>query len=398
MVLPGTEWQVPLIRKIKETGHRVVVVNPATDSPGFKFADAYLIADIFDREKVLRFAHEQHVSAVLSDECDIVMNWIAELGEIVGGKALDRSSAALFTDKYMMREFCKRHALPAPNCVKCSNPGEAVQLFKRENAPIIIKPLDSNSSHGVFVCRSEQQIIAHYKEAESFSRKSKNVLAESFIDGPEFTVDGIKTPAGHYTLAISQKKHFAYNKSIACELLFTHENDNYDYEALKAINDTFVMKSSLAFGLTHAEYKYKNGQFFLIEIAARGGGNRISSSICPFMSGHDTYSYLIDCALGKIKETDFSVLTHCRQRAALLKFFDIPVAEGRVTAIQGIEYLNSEPCIAEYKFNFKVGDAIREANSDSARIGYYIALCEDKEHLERIKKSVEEKVKIIIER
>ena len=40
MVLPGTEWQVPLIRKIKETGHRVVVVNPATDSPGFKFADA----------------------------------------------------------------------------------------------------------------------------------------------------------------------------------------------------------------------------------------------------------------------------------------------------------------------------------------------------------------------
>ena len=57
---------------------------------------------------------------------------------------------------------------------------------------------------------------------------------------------------------------------------------------VRRYNKEMVCKMGLPFGLTHAEYKYMNGEFYLIEIGARGGGTKISSDIVPYMSGVDS--------------------------------------------------------------------------------------------------------------
>ena len=397
LVLPGTFWQLGLIDKIREMGHRALVVNPAPDSPGFSRSDGYLQSDIFDLEKVIAFGKQHHVDAVMSDECDIAMPLIAKLGRTFKVPALDEETAALFTDKFLMREFCKRHNLPCPEYRLCEKAGDAIDLLNEIQHAIIIKPLDSNASHGVFKCLTEEEIKEHFDEALSFSRTEKKVLAERFIEGTEFTVDGVKTPAAHFTMAISEKKHFKHNVNIANQLLFTHQNVDFDYDELRKANDTFVMHSPLQFGFTHAEYKYEDGTFYLIEIAARGGGNMISSAITQFMTGYDTYRYLIECATGHIHEQDFSLRPEYRDRAAVLKFFSTPGGGGIVKDIKGLDYLESEPDILAYRFNFKTGDYIKDALNDSARIGFYIACSENLSHLQEVIHNVDKKVQIIIE-
>ena len=307
LVLPGTQWQVPLIEKIQEMGHRAFVVNPDPDAPGMRIADRCLVSDIFDKERVIAFGREQKIDAVMSDECDIAMNLVAELGKVFHVPTLDEASAALFTDKYLMREFSRQHGLKFPEYRNCKTVEDAVALLKEIRKPLIIKPLDSNASHGVFRCETEEDIRRHFDESLSFSRVEKAVLAERFIVGTEFTIDGVKTPHSHYTMAISEKKHFAHNESIANELLFSHDNPAFDYDKLRATNDAFVMKSQLQFGFTHAEYKYEDGDYYLIEIAARGGGNMISSCITQYMTGYDTYRYLVECATGDLHDEDFSL-------------------------------------------------------------------------------------------
>ena len=396
MVLPGTMWQVALIDKIREMGHRALVVNPAPDSVGFAHADAYLQSDIFDVDKVIAFGKEQHIDAVMSDECDIAMNLIARLGEEFGVPALDKNTASLYTDKFLMREFSKKIGLRYPEYKHCRAVEDAIELLHAVNAPIIIKPLDSNASHGVFKVTTEQELREKFVESMSFSRHEKCVLAERFIDGVEFTIDGIKTPSAHYTLAISEKKHFKHNESIANELYFTHHNNRFDYDEIRRVNDAFVMHSDLRFGFTHAEYKYENGVFYLIEIAARGGGNMISSVITQYMTGYDTYRYLIECATGDIHEQDFSLRPEYRNRAAVLKFFSTPREGGVVKAVKGLDYIESEPDIVQFKLNFKIGDAIVPAANDSARIGFYIACSESKEKLNEVMKNVEQQFEIVI--
>ena len=395
LVLPGTQWQVPLIEKIQEMGYKALVVNPDPEAPGMKKADLCLVSNIFDKERVIKFGRDQKISAVMSDECDIAMNLVAELGKTFNVPTLDEETAALFTDKFLMREFSKQHGLKYPEYKFCKTVEDAVSLLKEINKPIIIKPLDSNASHGVFRCDTEEDIRKHFDESMSFSRVEKSVLAERFIVGTEFTIDGVKTPNGHYTMAISEKKHFAHNESIANELLFSHYNPNFDYDKLRATNDAFVMKSNLQFGFTHAEYKFEDGDFYLIEIAARGGGNMISSCITQFMTGYDTYRYLVECATGNVHDADFSLRPEYQERAAVLKFFETPNGGGKVREIKGLDYLDNEPDIKHYRLNFKIGDTIADALNDSVRIGFYIVCSENMQKLREVISNVQKNFQII---
>ena len=145
----------------------------------------------------------------------------------------------------------------------------------------------------MFTVNSEADILEKFNETLTFSRNSKAVLVEKYIEGTEFTVDGIMTESGHITLAISEKEHYQHNNNIAKSLFFTQNNSKFDYDLLRKTNDELLNATGLPFGLTHVEYKYQDGKYYLIEMAARGGGNLISAIIAPFMADIDNYDYLI---------------------------------------------------------------------------------------------------------
>ncbi len=395
VVLPGSFWQIPIIKKSKAMGYRTLVVNPYKNSPSFLYADGYLQSDIFDIERIIEYCKNEKADAVISDECDIAIPLIAELGRRLSLSTLDIESAYLFTNKFAMREFCKKYLIPSPEYRLCKTVEEAEEFFDKQQKPVIMKPLDSNSSRGVFTIKNKQKIGECFKKSSAFSKIKKAVLVEQYIEGTEFTVDGIKTPRQHFTLAISEKRHFLHNPNIACELYFTGQNEKYDYAILASQNDFIVNCSSLQFGLTHAEYKYENGRFYLIEIAARGGGNLISSHIVPFLSGIDNYKYLLNCYLGKITSPNFWISKEYEKRSAVLHFFEVPRGGGIIERIDGQRILNDTPEVIEYRFNFKVGDLVADATTDAERAGFYIACCESRERLDELIWLISEKVRII---
>ncbi len=397
LILPASEWVVPLIKKAKKMDYNVFVVNPYEDSPGFKYADKYLISDIFDYEKVIKFAKENNINAIASDECDIAMPAIAKIGKALGLPAISEKTATIFQDKFEMREFCRTHNIKFPEYNLCYKVEDAICLLERIKKPLIIKPLDNCSSRGVFKVSTEKELKEHFEESLSFSHFHKAVLAERYINGTEFTIDTIKTPSRNFTLAISEKKHFAHNSSVANELFFSHNNNNYDYDKLKAVNDEYVMQSGMEFGFTHAEYKFEDGEFFLIEIGARGGGNMISSCITQYLSGYDTYRYLLECATGNIHDEDFSITPEYKEKTAVLKFFETPGNGGVVKEIKGLDYMENESHILAHRLNFTIGDRIENATNDAARIGFYIACAENKNELLDIMNKIDTSFKIIYE-
>lgn len=396
VVLPGIQWQIPLVKKIHEMGYRTIVINPKEDSPAFKYADESIVADIFDTNAYLPILDGKQIDAVLSEECDIATEQVAKLANHFQVPSQTIEMAQLYTNKVKMREFLQKHNLPCPAFRICYSLVEAEEFFATQNRKIIIKPIDSNSSHGVFTIHSIEELRSHFDESISFSRSAKAVVCEQYIDGTEFTVDGIMTPHGHTCLAISEKKHYAYNENIAYELFFSHDNPNFDYDLLRHTNDQFVNLSGLPFGLTHAEYKFQNGQFYLIEIGARGGGNLISAEIVPCMSGYDNYEALIKMALGEKDIKQPSVSPELQNRCAALEFFDAPGKGGVVKEIEGEELLKNNLHVLSYKFNFKVGDTIQQAVCDTARIGFYIAYADSREELKQLMQEIQNKVKFII--
>lgn len=390
MIIAGGQWQCPIIKRIKSMGHFVICSNLYENSPGFEFADVYEIANVLDRERNLEIAKKHKPDAILTDQSDIAVPTVAYVAEQLGLKTITLEVAHLFTNKFLMRDFTAKAGFVSPGYKLCYQ-AEDAKKFVKEYGRSIIKPLDSQSSKGVHIVETDAQIDENFQDALQYSNGEKAIVIEEYIDGTEFTVDGLKTEDDYFVTAISQKEHFSFNKSIASRLLFSNTNEQYDYEKLRKVNSEMVKLMGLPFGLTHAEYKYRDGEFYLIEIAARGGGTKISSDIVPIISGVQTNEVLVNTLLGQKVEIEIGE----KHNYAVLGFFDFK--PGRVVAIEGVEKARYMEGVVDLGLDVCVGDILAQANDDRSRCGYYIIFADTKEQLEEREANVKKLVKVITE-
>ena len=392
MVVGGGEWQIPIIKKARSMGHIVICSNLYPDSPAFSYADICEVADVLNREQNLHIAQIHKPDAIITDQSDIAVTTVAWLCEKLSLHGIGSDIAELFTNKYKMRLFCKTHGFPSPDFHLCATAFDAYPMLE-QHGRIVIKPIDSQSSRGVFLIETRQELDLAFPISMGFSNFSKMVLAEQYVDGTEFTVDGIQTHGGYHVLAISEKKHYPDYPNIARSLLFEHDNPQYSYEALEALNLDMVKQMGFPFGLTHAEYKYSQGEFYLIEIAARGGGTRISSDIVPFMSGVDSNGLYIQMALGQVVEV---VPKRILSRCAILRFMDF--APGRVKEIWGLDKVAGMNGVLTVSISCKEGGEILPMSDDRSRPGYYIAYADHRDDLLDLSDKVDATIQIVYDR
>lgn len=396
MIVGGGPGQVDIVKKAKTKGLFVVNTSLESNSPAFEFADICEIADVRDEIKNLEVAKKHNINAVITEQCDLAVPTVAYIAEQLGLCGIGTDMAELFTNKYLMRMFCKEHGIDVPDFILCHSKSD-VENFLSKHSKIVIKPLSNASSRGVFTIQNKEDIDRYFDTSMGFS-KDNTILAEEFMEGIEFTVDGLKTKERHYSLAISQKRQYSKHAgNVATSLLFSKHNSNYDYSQLKSQNDVLVNKTNLKFGLTHAEYKYWNNRFVLIEIAARGGGNFIASKIVPYITGVDNYDLFLSEALeiDNFSCSDLYKLINVNSNMVSLDFFEF--MPGRVCEVYGLEELKKMNLI-DYNLNFKSGDMIEHVNSDTSRHGYFISSAKTLSELDKKREYIKKIVKIKYQR
>ena len=393
MILGGDKNQLPLIKKAKELGLYIILCDFRDSVPGIALSDVHYQINTLNPELLIQVGEKEKPDGILTNSEPTFIS-MATAAEKMGLRCLSMESTKLFKNKFLMREFCSEHGLLSPRYKCCKNVEEALAFFNNIHKKCIIKPLDNSASRGVFSVNSEDDIKSHLDQCISASSPDNPaIIIEEYVTGTEFTIDGLMTSKGHRCLAISEKKHYAYNENVAYQLLFDNKNERFDYTELRRVNDLLVDLTGIPFGLTHAEYKFCNGKFYLIEIQARGGGNFIATDIVPFISGIDSYTEQLKWAVGDKVDTnyDYDALSeHC----AVLHFFDVPGKGGIVKEIKGLDYFDSLEMM--YHLNFSVGDTIQETKDDSTRIGWYILKTANRAELDEKMNKIEHQFKIIV--
>ena len=153
-----------------------------------------------------------------------------------------------------------------------------------------------------------------------------------------------------------------------------------------------VRAMELPFGITHAEYKYFKGEFYLLEVAARGGGTKISSDIVPMVSGINSNEIYLHMLLNQ----PYQIKTGKKQNCVLLGFFDFET--GKVMEISGLEKAKKLEGIYEIGLEIKTGDRISQALDDRSRCGYYIIYADSKEQLLERESAMKHMIKVVIEK
>lgn len=395
MILGGDKNQLPLIKKAKEIGLYIILCDFRDYVPGITLSDVHYQINTLNPELLIQVGNKERPDGILTNSEPSFVS-MATAAERLGLPCLSLERTKLFKNKFLMREFCSEHRLLSPRYKCCNNVEEALDFFNELQRKCIIKPLDNSASRGVFSVNSENDIKTHFDQSlAASSADSPAVLIEEYIIGTEFTIDGLMTSKGHRCLAISEKKHYDYNENVACQLLFDNQNNKFDYNQLRKENDHLVNLIGIPFGLTHAEYKYSDGKFYLIEIQARGGGNYIATDIVPFISGVDGYKEQLRWAVGDEVDVEYSY-DHLSSRCAVLHFFNTPGRDGIVKDIKGLDVLDSLREQVLYHLNFKVGDTIHEAKDDTTRIGWYILKSPNRTDLDKKMQMIENHFRIIV--
>jgi biotin carboxylase len=386
LVVGGGEWQVPLIQRLKSFGHIVINTNLYADSPGFAFSEYSYVVDVLDKETNLQIAKKHKVDAVLTDQSDIAVNTVAYVNEKLGLAGVTTEIAELFTNKYRMRKEFKIKGLKHPRYKLCNSLRDLEDFLQELQVPLIIKPTNNQSSRGVMKISTPQEITQAYKHTMQFC-KEKSFLAEEYIGGIELTVEGFKYPnAEHHTFGVSQKTYFVDTVGVASTLLYLQTFDTFNIAKLHKINNKLF--SQVPFAITHVEYKYYNGDFYLIEAAIRGGGTKISSHIVPALSSYDINELLIKSAL---KEHVVYEKKTPKTKAIMLKFFDF--GDGEVKKID-YSLQSFEEYIIDFRLEFVAGETLHKPSDDRSRVGYVILQANSEEELQSVMKSIEENIKV----
>lgn len=389
LILGGGVFQIPLILKAKSLGLEVIVTDMYPDPPGRKVADFFAQVDIKDFEGNLKVARECTVDAVTSDQTDAGICTVAKVCQEMGLKGIGYATAQKFTNKYLMKEALIESDIPLPKFSLVASLSQARKAAEDLEYPLVLKPPSNQSSRGVHIIRNGDELQRYYPLTQMVS-VDDSVMIEEYIGGTEYTVEGFVHNNRAYSLAVSDKRHLKNNSCVANRLTYPPEIDERLRERLEQINEKIITILGLPFGITHAEYKIRDGIPFLIEIAARGGGTFISSDIIPAVSGVDVNELLLMQLFGVPFE-----MPHIESNAANLEF--LTFNSGIVKDIRGIKHAKNIPGVKRLHLDFTVGDRLVEPSDDRSRHGFMLVTGKTRKEVLEVSEVVRSSIEIDIE-
>ena len=242
--------------------------------------------------------------------------------------------------------------------------------------PLIVKPVDCNSSKGVKRVDDENTLEEAFAEAVGLSR-TNNAIVEEFVEGQELSVDVYVENGKAHILAVSQldkipeKDKFIIFRSKAPE----HLTDLI----IEKIQHT-VQQIADAFGIRNApmliQMICKGMDVFVLEFSARTGGGEKFVTI-EKLSGFDVIKAVVDLTLGKTPHVD--------NTGDYPKFFAsefIYCRPGVFDRFVGVEELQKDGTISDF-YQFKTQGTLMENIQNSGdRVAGYSIFAKTKEELE----------------
>ncbi|NLL78197.1 MAG: ATP-grasp domain-containing protein [Clostridiales bacterium] len=399
MILGASALQVPAIKKAKELGFEIILVDYDDNAVGFPLADVKLVVSTLDQEEVYRQALIHKPDVVITSTSDGPVRTAAYVNEKLGKKPdLAYEDSLCATIKSYMRDRLKENGVPIPEYYVIHDYMQLREAVSRLGGYCIVKPADNAGSRGVVLVD-----FRHTKQGESNDRKLKEiyeysksnsrngiVMTEEFMTGAEVSVESMTVDGETTIIAITDK--FITPPPYFVEIGHSQPSRLAEdtKEEIKKITLQAVKAIRLQNGPSHTEVKVTPKGPKIVEIAARLGGDFITSKLVPLSTGVDMVGNSVLLAAGE--QTD---LTGKCAKGAAIRF--IQGTPGRIKKITVDDGINALEGLEEFVLYKKAGDKIDSTKSSNDRLGHVIAGGETAEEAMSIAEKALEFVHIDIE-
>ena len=409
-ILGASALQVPAIRRAKEKGLYVYALDYDPNAVGRTEADEFLLISTIDKEAVLEAARKYEPDFIVTSTSDLPVRTVAYVNEQLGRKSgIGYEDAICATDKAAMRKRMQECGVPIPEYHVVSSADEFLEKIRPLGDKFVCKPADNAASRGVVLVDKKkllqntplsgdegvkEELLKIYEYTHGFSR-SGEVLVEEFMTGPEVSVESVTVDGEPHIITIT-------DKMITEEPYFVEtghtEPSRLTDEQQKDIRDvaTRAIKAlNMSYGCNHTEIKVTPDGAKLVEIAARLGGDFITSRLVPLSTGVD----MIDCDLSSAIG-DNVIFERTKDEGSAIRFIyfeddENDEREHVIKSIDGVEDALNSQGVTEVVLYKKVGDKARGLTNSNDRVGHVIATGKDADEAEENAMKALSKIRII---
>lgn len=297
-IIGANEFQAPLIHKAKEMGFETHVFAWAAGDVGERAADVFHPISIVEKEAIWQVCQEVGVAACCSIGSDLATHTVNYVQRRLGRPCNPERTDTIATDKYEMRRAFQAAGIPCPGFMKVTAPPPEEALANM-TWPMIVKPTDRSGSRGIFKVAGCDELVRAVPESVACSF-SKEAIIEEFIEGEEYSCEGISFRGRHHLLALTKK----YTTGAPHFIETGHREPSGLSPALEDAVRAFIPGAldalGIQYGASHAEFRVNPaGDIRIIEIGARMGGDCIGSDLVYLSTGMDYVAMVIDTALGR---------------------------------------------------------------------------------------------------
>lgn len=374
LILGASILQLPAIKKAKEMGLYVIVVDMNPKAVGKDYCDIFEVVSTLDKERVLEVSIKYNIDGIFTVASDRPLSTIAYVSDKLKIPGISRKAVENVTNKHCMRSVLKLNNVPIPEFASFTEFSQIPKNFLTSDIKYIVKPVDNSGSRGVSLIDFNDLELSKI----AFNRGIKNsnqgrVIIEEFMEGNEVSVEAVTIDNETRVIAITDKittgsPYFVeMGHSQPTQLSFKIVEDiiKITKQSLKALQ---INNSP-----SHTEIIITKNGPKIVEVGARLGGDNITTHLVPLSTNVDMLKISILLAIGT--SPDNFVIS---KKGSAIKYFHCK--KGIFKGVLNIPEAQEIEGIEEIHINKVFGENITNIESSNDRLGYVIASGDDVYH------------------
>lgn len=396
MILGASILQLPAIKKAKEMGLEIVVVDMNPDAIGFKEKDVKCeVISTIDTEKILEAARKHKIDGIMTLASDMPMRSVAKVSKELKLIGIDEDTALKTTNKALMRECLLKNGVPVPEFFKVNTKNEFIDIieyFKKKKMSCIIKPVDNSGSRGVDLISNFTNMDFINQSFEYSKKYSRNgdIIVEEYMEGPEVSVETLSINGICNVIQITDK----LTTGAPYFVEMGHNEPSMLNEEIKKEIAKVASAAANAVGIkngpSHTEIKVTKNGPKIVEIGARLGGDNITTHLVPLSTGIDMVKCCIQIALGEKVDLKAKI-----SKGSAIRYFHNN--KGQVKSITGISDAIKIDGVKEVNIIHDIGSKIEEIKNSTDRMGFVISQADTPNEAIKICEKAISKIKIEVE-
>ena len=388
LVLAGGFPQIDLINELKGRGIYTVLADYYAEPVAKPFADKFYQVSTLDIEAITNVAKTENVDFLITVCTDQALLTVAKVSEDLGLPCyIDYQTGLNVTNKSYMKKVFEEYGIPSAKHTVMGVFDES--RLEKMAYPLIVKPVDCNSSKGVVKAFGRDELIKAFDKAVEYSR-TNTAIVEEFIEGIELSVDVYVEEGKAHVLAVTN------SDKIKDDEKFVIFRSKYPIVRSEIINQKIAdasQKIADAFGIKNApmliQLIVRGEEIYVLEFSARTGGG-VKHKLIERICGFDVIKAVVDLTLGEIPHIEIKPA----QSKYIVDEF-IYCHPGTFEKLEGFDKLVDDGVLSNY-FLFKWKGAIFDTIENSGdRIAGFTIQADSIKELEEKHNTANRELKVI---